>query len=156
MFRLSRLTDYGFVVLSQMASSVGKTVTAPELAEGTALPLPTVAKTLKLLAKAGVIVSHRGVGGGYALEREPEDVSVSEIITALDGPVALTACVEGAEGSCDVESLCPMRGHWDPINMAVKTALDAVSLADIVANPTVPDFINIQSKAVGDQTTVDQ
>lgn len=150
MFRLSRLTDYGFVILSQMARHVGETTTAPELAEATALPLPTVAKTLKQLAKSGVIESHRGAGGGYMLDRKPEAVSVAQIISALDGPVALTACVDGSEGSCDVEDQCPMRGHWDPINMAVKTALDSISLADIVNNPSVPDFINIDTDEHGE------
>ena len=142
MFRLSRLTDYGFVVLSQMAKKAGETATAPELAEATALPLPTVAKTLKSLAKSDVIVSHRGAGGGYSLDRSASDITVAEIISALEGPVALTACVEGAENHCDVESHCPMRGHWDPINRAVKTALEAISLADVALNPAVPDFIN--------------
>lgn len=144
MFRLSKLTDYGVVVLGQMADLTGAHTTAPELAEATNLPLPTVAKILKLLAKANVINSTRGAGGGYALERPAHKVSVAEIIEALDGPVALTACVDGAEGACDVESQCPMRGQWDPINFAVKAALDSVSLADINRNSGVPDFINMK------------
>ncbi|RED52336.1 SUF system Fe-S cluster assembly regulator [Aestuariispira insulae] len=147
MFRLSKLTDYGFVLLAHMTGRAGETVTAPELAEATALPQPTVAKTLKALAKAGVVVSHRGVGGGYSLDRAPDDISVAEIISAMEGPVALTACVEGAEHQCDVESCCPMRGHWDSINHAVKTALEGISLADVSSKNNVPDFINMDQPA---------
>ena len=143
MFRLSKLTDYGVIVLGQMADLAGEYTTAPELAEATNLPQPTVAKILKLLAKSDVIVSTRGAGGGYALERDATDVTVAEIIEALDGPVALTACVDGAEGSCDVENLCPMRGRWDPINMAVRSALESVTLSDINQDAGIPDFINM-------------
>ncbi|MTI11457.1 SUF system Fe-S cluster assembly regulator [Curvivirga aplysinae] len=149
MFRLSKLTDYGVIVLGQMADLKGENTTAPDLAEVTKLPQPTVAKILKLLAKANVIVSKRGAGGGYALERSAEQVSVAEVIAALDGPVALTACVDGAEGACDVEDLCPMRGRWDPINMAVKAALESVSLADINKDAGIPDFINMNPLSTG-------
>lgn len=150
MFRLSKLTDYGVIVLGQMADMAGETTTAPDLAEATSLPQPTVAKILKLLAKEAVITSTRGAGGGYSLERAADQVSVAEIIAALDGPVALTACVDGAEGSCDVENLCPMRGRWDPINMAVKAALESVSLADINQDAGVPDFINLETTSLSD------
>ena len=147
MFRLSKLTDYGFVLLSQMTRRAGETVTAPELAEATALPPPTVAKTLKALARAGVVVSHRGAGGGYSLDRAPDEITVAEVISAMEGPVALTACVEGAEHHCDVESCCPMRGHWDSINHAVKTALEAITLQDVAFKGQVPDFINMDQPA---------
>src|SRR3546814_17505309 len=77
----------------------------------TALPAPTVSKILKMLAKGGLVESRRGVNGGYVLTRRPEDISAAEIIAALDGPVALTACVDGAVGDCNVESLCPQIGR---------------------------------------------
>ena len=141
MFKLSRMTDYGVVALGFMVERQGVLVTAPEVAEGTGLPLPTVAKLLKLLAKDGIVAAQRGAQGGYLLDRAASDISVAEIIASLDGPVALTACVDGAEGNCQVETLCPMRGRWDRINLAVKAALDSVSLAEIAAEPVVPDFI---------------
>ena len=90
-----------------------------------------VSKLVKQLTKAGLLDSHRGVHGGYTLTRALEDISAMEIIEALDGPVALTACVEGAEDACNVESLCPMRGGWDKVNGAVRRALTEVSLAEL-------------------------
>lgn len=137
MIRLNRLTDYAIVVLSQMGRDQAAVRTAPQLAHETGVPLPTVAKLLKTLAVDGVIVSHRGAAGGYTLSRAPEQITVAEIIASLEGPIALTACVEGSGNHCDVESLCPMRGNWDKINRAIRTALEGLTLADM-ALPTFP------------------
>ena len=139
MFRLSRMTDYAVVVLSQMARSDHVVFAAPDLADATGLPLPSVSKVLRLLALGRLIESRRGAAGGYVLARAPKDINVAQIIGALEGPVSLTACVDGAEGSCKVESLCPLRGHWDVLNRAVRGALEQVSLAELAAAP--PDFI---------------
>lgn len=131
MIRLNALTDYAVVILAQMAREPGKLVTAPQLAEDSAVPQPTAAKVLKELAREGVLTSHRGVNGGYTLARAPGDITVLEIIGALEGPVALTSCVDGAVSDCDVESLCPMSGNWEKVNLAVRTALESVTLADM-------------------------
>jgi FeS assembly SUF system regulator len=131
MFKLSRMADYGVVVLSRMARHPGTVVTAVELADRTGLPQPSVAKTLKLLTRGGLIASHRGTQGGYSLQRSPRDMTVTEIITALEGPVALTACVDGSDDNCAVESLCPIKGHWERVNEAVVSALDGLTLADL-------------------------
>ncbi|WP_425403488.1 SUF system Fe-S cluster assembly regulator [Hwanghaeella sp.] len=143
MLRLSRLTDYAVVVLSQMAGRSGHVMTALDLAEATALPQPTVAKVLKLLARSEVIESRRGTQGGYVLDRAATEVSVAEIISAIDGPVALTACVDEATGDCSVETCCPMRGRWDRLNTAVQTAFESVSLAEILSVESVPNFIDM-------------
>ncbi|ACI97931.1 SUF system Fe-S cluster assembly regulator [Rhodospirillum centenum] len=139
MLRLSKLTDYAVVVLTAMARSDAPVHTAASLAERTGLPVPTVQKLLKQLARGGILASQRGAAGGYALLREDTDVTVAEIIEAIDGPIALTDCVDGAEGACGVQSLCPRRGSWDKVNEAVRRALDGVSLADM-ALPSIPDF----------------
>ena len=139
MFRLSRMTDYAVVVLSQMARGGGAVYAAPDLADATGLPLPSVSKVLRLLALGRLIESRRGAAGGYVLARRPEDINVAQIIGALEGPVSLTACVDGAEGSCKVETLCPLRGHWDLLNQAVRGALEQVSLAALAT--ATPDFI---------------
>lgn len=131
MLRLNRITDYAIVVLAQMAREPDRLVTAPHLAQDSAVPLPTVSKVLKDLAREGVLVSERGAHGGYRLARAPGEITVLEIIRALEGPVSLTACVDGTEGNCDVESLCPMRGNWDRVNRAIRTALESVSLAEM-------------------------
>ncbi len=134
MFRLNRLTDYGVVVLTQMSRDPNDLRTAPQISQGTGVPLPTVAKLLNALAHENLIQSHRGAAGGYSLKRPAEEISVAEIIQALEGPIALTACVEGSEDNCGVASLCPMRGNWDRVNKAIYGALSEVTLADMAAN----------------------
>ena len=137
MLRLNRITDYAVVVLSQMAREPAKLVTAPQLADDTQVPLPTVAKVLKALVHGDVLVSHRGANGGYTLARGPKAITMLEVIRALEGPVSLTDCVDGAEGDCSVESLCPMRGNWDRVNDAIRRALQSVSLADMAMPDTM-------------------
>ena len=131
MLRLNRLTDYAVVVLAQMAAQPERLRTAQQIAQDTALPLPTVAKLLNALARAGVITSLRGAAGGYSLARPADQVSIFEIVQALEGPIALTACVDGSADSCEVESLCPMRGNWEQVNQAIQRALQGVTLADM-------------------------
>ena len=131
MFKLNRLTDYAVVVMSQMSRSPDELWTAPHIAQDTGVPLPTVAKLLNALAHSELITSHRGAAGGYTLNRPAQAISVAEIIQALEGPIALTACVDGASGGCDVESFCPMRGNWDKVNRAIHGALSRVSLAEM-------------------------
>jgi FeS assembly SUF system regulator len=133
MIRLSRLADYGVVLTTHLARQPERWLTATELAATTMLPLPTVAKVLKLLAQDGVVGSHRGIKGGYALARPPGEITVADIVAALDGPIALTECAS-AEG-CGIESLCPTRVNWQTINQAVTETLASVTLADMAAPP---------------------
>lgn len=132
MIRLSKLTDYAIVVLSEMARQVGTVHTVTLLAERTAVPAPTVAKLMKALTASGLTNSHRGAAGGYTISRPADGISIAEIITALEGPIALTACVDGAESQCCVEQLCPMRGGWEKVNRAIREALEQVSLTDMM------------------------
>jgi len=135
MFRLNRLTDYAVVVMSQMAMRGGETRSAQQISEDTGVPLPTVAKLLNLLGRAKLVTSQRGAAGGYTLSSEPEAITVAQIIQAMEGPIALTACVDGAVDSCDAESFCPMRGNWNKVNGAIRAALTSVSLAEMMAFP---------------------
>lgn len=134
MFRLNRLTDYAVVVMAQM-SLRGELRSAQQISEDTAVPLPTVSKLLNLLGRAGLVTAQRGAAGGYTLSRSAEQITVAQIIQALEGPIALTACVDGASDSCGVESLCPMHGNWNRVNSAIQEALNSVSLADMSAFP---------------------
>jgi FeS assembly SUF system regulator len=131
MIRLSRLADYGVVLAGRMATRPELYHNAMELAEATGLPTPTVSKILAALARDGVLLSQRGVKGGYRLSRRPADISVADIISALDGPIALTLCIEQGPRACDVESICPNRHGWQRVNDAVRHALNSVSLADM-------------------------
>jgi len=137
--RLSRLADYGVVLMTRMAQDATGVHTAVGLAETTGIPTPTVSKVLATLARQGVLRSVRGAHGGYALTAEPRNITVACIIAAIDGPIALTQCIEDGPGACGVESLCLTRRGWKLINQAVASALEGVTLADIVEAPMFPE-----------------
>lgn len=141
MFKLGKLTDYGTVLMTSLAGEPARVQTAQELAAATHVALPTVAKLLKLLAKAELVESHRGAHGGYRLARKPDEISVADIVCALEGPIALTEC--SIHEGCGIESHCGVRSHWRLINDAIRTALDSVSLAQM----SLP--LNPQLKARG-------
>ena len=143
MLRLSKLTDYAVVVLTRLArdgaaAPSGPVQTALSLAADTGIAEPTVAKVLKVLAHAGLVEGVRGPRGGYRLTRPLASVPLSELIAAIDGPIALTACVDGGVGVCDVEAICPVRGRWDPVNDAIRRALSGITLADLAPQPRAP------------------
>ncbi len=140
MLRLSKLTDYAVVVLIRLAegdrlacrTECGEPVqTSPGIAAATGVPEPTVAKVLKSLASANLVLSLRGARGGYRLARPLTAVSVADVIAAVDGPIALTACVDGGAGGCDVQGLCAVKGRWDLVNDAIRHALDGITLEDM-------------------------
>ncbi len=130
MIRLTNLADYGVVLMGELADSRTR-LSATDLAARTGLPSPTVAKILNLLARAALIVSHRGLKGGFALARGADAISVADIIEAIDGPIALTNCIDQKDGQCDFDQICRMRGRWQKINTAVRGALDDVTLAEL-------------------------
>jgi FeS assembly SUF system regulator len=140
MMRLSRLADFAIVLMTHMAQSPGATHSAAEMAAATRLPGPAVAKVLARLSHEGLVGSARGVKGGYRLERPAAAISIDSIVSAVDGPVALTQCItSGTSGAtrCEVETLCRSRAGLHAINRAVRKALEEVSLADI-ALPALP------------------
>jgi len=133
MLRISKLTDYGTVVLAELAAAGNTVSSANDVAAATGLAAPTVSKLLKLLSKAGLVVSTRGARGGYRLARQPADISAAEVIDALEGPVSITDCSADDKG-CDFESTCNVGGAWQRINVAIRRALDDVSLEDLLKN----------------------
>lgn len=132
MLRLSKMADYAGVVVVHMAAQPSRAQTATSLATELSLPKATVAKCLKTLAKHGVLNSSRGVNGGYTLARTPKDISIAEVITAMDGPVQMASCTNGHASDCQIEETCPMRGGWDGINADIQKLLRGKSLADMV------------------------
>ncbi len=134
MLRLSKLTDYAVVVLTRLASCEG-VQTSPGIAGATGVPEPTVAKVLKALAASDLVVSQRGARGGYRLARPLGGIAVADVIVAIDGPIALTACVEGSGSACETSCTCPVRGRWDAVNDAVRDALTNITLADLTEPP---------------------
>ena len=138
MLRITKQTDYGIVLLSRMACEPVRQFNAPELAAEAQLPLPTVSKILKLLARDGLLASHRGVKGGYSLSRPPEALTIAEVIGSLDGPIAMTECVDDeSPGLCQQEGHCPTQANWQVINRAVRRALEGITLREM-AEPLKP------------------
>lgn len=138
MLRLSKLTDYAVVVLTRLEEAEeGGVLTAPGLAATTGLGEPTVSKVLKTLAHAGLVEGRRGAAGGYRLTRPLAEMPLTDVITAIDGPIALTACVDNSVGLCEAEATCPVRGRWDPVNDAIRRALSGISIADLARVPAI-------------------
>lgn len=131
MLRLSKLTDYATVIVSHMARTHGEVHTAAEIAYATGVALPTASKILKILAKSGVLTSTRGVKGGYLLAQAPNQITVARVISALEGPIALTECGVSNDG-CQQISCCDIRGNWNLINGVIRNALESVTLADMI------------------------
>jgi len=135
MIRMSKQTDYGIVLLTHLASEPEASHSARELADVVHLPLPMVSKILKLLAREGLLVSHRGSSGGYRLARQPSQITVAEMINALEGPFAFMECIE-TPGTCRQEAFCRVRSNWYTINTTIVTALRGITLSDMTR--TIP------------------
>lgn len=134
MLRVTKLTDYATVVLTVLAARPGGVLSAAELAEQAGLEIPTVAKLLRPLAQAGLVEGFRGAGGGYRLARDPDAISLVEIVEAMEGPLGMTECsLHG--GSCGLERSCGVRANWRRINDVVADALRGVTLAQMQAPP---------------------
>ena len=134
MLRVSKLTDYATVVMTCLAMTGAEVTSAQQLADAARLELPTVSKLLKQLAHAGLVTSRRGVNGGYCLARPAEAISVADIVTAMEGPIGMTECSAHA-GACGHEPHCGVRVNWQRISQAIRSALQGVSLAEMVATP---------------------
>lgn len=142
MLRLSKLTDYATVILSFMAKEKSRVCAAMEIAAATGIAVPTVSKILKALVNAKVLMSTRGPKGGYTLARAPEKISVAAIISALEGPIALTECSISKQ-ACEQASGCGIRLNWHVINQTIHNALESVTLADLIRPVALPDEVCI-------------
>lgn len=149
MVRLGKLTDYGLVLLTCLAKSEGVTLrTARELAAVSGLPLPTVSRLLQELLKSGLLVSHRGIKGGYTLARPPREISVIDVIAALEGPVAITECSTDVAGICDLEPSCPIKSNQRVINQAVRGVLERITLSHLIQRLELTTIRDAQGKLV--------
>jgi FeS assembly SUF system regulator len=131
MLRVSRLADYASVVMACLARHPGEVLPAAQVGAETHLEAPTVSKLLKRLAQAGLIDSFRGATGGYRLARSAKDISLAEIVEALDGPIGLTECSLGHAG-CERQSFCAVSRDWQGVGASIDNALRGVSLADML------------------------
>jgi FeS assembly SUF system regulator len=129
---MGKLTDYAIVLMSYLSTKNQVKHSAHSLSDAVKVPQPTVKKVLKALSQSGFLKSERGAQGGYSLARKATDISVAEIITALEGPIAITECVSD-DHHCEQENHCDIQTNWERINKVVFTALDEVKLADMLA-----------------------
>lgn len=136
MFRISRLTDYGTMLLVYLAQHEDRLCSASDVALGTHVAQPTVQKLLKVLARTGLVDSVRGAEGGYRLARNADSINAAEILDALEGPVAITEC-STVESHCELESMCQVGDAWQKINKAIRLALSEITLADLEHPPQV-------------------
>ena len=148
--RLSNLADYAVVMLAAAVRKDGARLSATCLAEETGVPLPTAQKLVGRLAAAGLIVSSRGTGGGFRLSRCAAEISLADIVEAVEGPIAMTACVEAGKHDCGVEQTCRVRPHWDAVNSAMRGALAGVSLEVLSQNPVRPEPVEGLPLALAD------
>lgn len=142
MLRVSRLADYATSLMTCLGEKPEQVLSAVQVAECLQLEPPTVSKLLKLLAQSGLVDSFRGPNGGYRLARPPAEISVADVIAAIEGPISMTECGI-AVGQCDRESTCGVRGNWQRINASVTAALQAVSVADMMQPMTPSSEVHI-------------
>ncbi len=135
MLRISKLTDYGTVILVHLANyEKGRLCPATDVAAGTRLALPMVQKVLKNLAQSGLVESARGADGGYRLARSPDRITAAEILQALEGPLAITECSD-TDRQCELQDDCQVGGAWQKISHAIRAAMDEIRLSDLRSPP---------------------
>ncbi|MBX3708443.1 MAG: SUF system Fe-S cluster assembly regulator [Gammaproteobacteria bacterium] len=135
MLRIGKLTDYAMLILNMMAKTPNAILSTPFLAEALHLSAPTVSKVLKILSDADLVTSIRGAEGGYRLARLAADITVADVITAMEGDLAITACCEGV-GLCAIDSMCAMRENWQKINRMIHALLSRLTIIDM-SNPLI-------------------
>jgi FeS assembly SUF system regulator len=149
MVRLGKLTDYGIVLMTCIARSQGASLrTARDLAQESQLPYSTVSKLLKELLQSGLLISHRGIKGGYVLAKDPQGISVVDIIAAMEGPMALTECSTDVTGLCNLEPCCPIKGNQQIINQAIRSVLEKIRLSDLIQPMHLTTIQDVHGKLV--------
>ena len=122
------MTDYAILLMGILSSRSDERLSGASLAAHAQLNQPTVGKLAKMLVKADIMVAERGVHGGYRLARPVTEMNVAQVIEAIEGPIALTACVEGVQDPCETRHGCFMSGHWNEVNNSIQQALEQVTL----------------------------
>jgi Rrf2 family protein len=142
MLRFTKRADYGLMAIHYIAinDSVGA-VSAKRIAEEFAIPPELMAKILQRLAKQGLVVSTNGPKGGYVLARRPTELTVGQVIRALEGPINIVSCLEDSE--CPQMEKCNLRRPVHKIQAAISQVLDTMSLAELTS-ADVPELLSIR------------
>jgi len=136
MLKISKMADYAVVILSALASE-RQSRTAGQIATETSLPEPTASKILKILVRENLVSSTRGISGGYKLAKPMDVVTMKDIITAIDGPINITSCVDEKNEGCNILENCSVRGRWTSINGAIQDLLHEITLEDMLVSSGV-------------------
>ncbi len=148
--RLSSLADYAVLMMSAAARHCGVgaaiggrhvRMSATSLAAETGIPLPTAQKLVSRLSTAGLLESTRGTGGGVRLARPPAAISLADIVEAVEGPIAMTTCIDTSRHDCALEGGCAVRPHMGIVNHVVRDALAGISLAQLSTRPAHPELV---------------
>ena len=135
MVRVTKLTDYGIAMMTRLANGrPGQQFTAQDLSGAMRLPLPTVRKILKILGRADLLESTRGAGGGYSLARDPEEISLLDMVAAMEGPLAMTQCSSEEDCRCSLEKVCGLKENWSWINQQLRSTLRGYNLAQMAGS----------------------
>lgn len=135
MLRITNLADYALILMCQIVREPDTLYSAASLSKIIGIPIPTVSKILGNLTRHNILISQRGLKGGFRLAGDRNEVSVTNVIEAIDGPIAVTSCIE-EDNECDLMKICTMRPHWHAINNAVRQALENISIVDISHSPS--------------------
>lgn len=150
MLRLSKLSDYATVIMTHMAREPDRSYSAAEMAAAVAIAPPTVSKLLKILTRSQLLVSQRGARGGYVLARPPREISLAQVIDAVEGPVGIIECGV-VEGLCAHEEGCQVRRNWQRLNRVIRDALEGINLGDFAQPAFQPvDLAAIRSRRTSD------
>lgn len=135
MLKITKITDYAVVVLCCLVKQKANILNTTEIAKQVNIQVPTVSKVLKILVKSGLVESYRGSDGGYSLLKDPKEISISQIIEILEGPIALTSCATNeTASSCEFINSCQLSRPWQKINYNINNMLQKISLHDIAVN----------------------
>lgn len=133
MIRISKLADYAVVILAEMARQPA-VLSATAMASATHLSETTVAKVLKILARENILIATRGAAGGYELSRSADQITITQIIEAMDGPIGVVDCAEETRADCLLSETCKMQTNWTMVNDAIRAALSNVTLTQMIPN----------------------
>ncbi len=148
MIKMGKLTDYGTLMMTYLAREPKRLHSAQDIAQAIGINVPTATKVLKMLTRSGLLESHRGIKGGYVLAKTPIDITMADIIGALEGPIGLTDCgTSDQPGNCQRERSCSVKANWQRISQAVNDALASVSLAEMTVPVAQPIVMKRPSKA---------
>ena len=133
MIRISRLADYGVVMMCEMSLEPGEPFSATHLSGKTKMSDSAIMKILKLLSKADLLGSIRGPKGGYFVKKDPTSITVLDVVNAIDGPVAVTLCSHNSHESCEFKASCAAKRGWVNINSALQSTLSQFTIADFIS-----------------------